>query len=96
MNLKRAILTLTALMLLPGMAVAQSEGETIRFDVSKLWVETDLDVWPNPAQEVDYADISLASDATAVIGGIYSLSWLILLSMRKRHFVNTHTLSRLL
>jgi hypothetical protein len=44
MNFKRAFLTLVALMLLPGLAVAQDEIGTVRFNVEKLWVDTDLEL----------------------------------------------------
>jgi len=39
MNIKRALLTLTALMLLPGLALAQAGDVTARFDTSKVWLD---------------------------------------------------------
>jgi len=54
MNFKRAIITLMVLMLLPGLAMAQDGiGETVRFEVNKIWVDTALGIWPNTGQDVD-------------------------------------------
>ena len=38
MSFKRAFLTLMALMLLPGLALAQGGDVTVRFEVSKFWL----------------------------------------------------------
>lgn len=43
MNLKRAFLILMVSMLLPSLAAAQ-EGQTARFIVDKIWVDTDLEL----------------------------------------------------
>jgi hypothetical protein len=41
MNFKRAFITLMALMLLPGLALAQVGDVTARFEVSKIWIDGD-------------------------------------------------------
>jgi hypothetical protein len=85
MSFKRAFLTLMALMLLPGLALAQGGDETFRVEVSKIWIDGD-GVEDNLTTPVDVnitctTGLPLSQDATItslesttfVVGDLLSL-----------------------